>query len=213
MTGPLSLDRRREVDRLLRVAIDRGSEEDVRAFVDTGRDGLTALRRAMWPKETGKWRGSLDQSENMGHVVGSIAERWPAEFLVVFGDASHDGNDTLVLIGLGRVKDRVATSRLIAATSATRWALRAEAASGLGGRQADDVERALVALLDDPEPVVRLQAINSLASAGGAHALEALGHVAQIEGIRMDGIEAAVFAARMRIEARVQGRPDVLSFE
>lgn len=191
-----------EAEIRLRAAIERGTDEDLRAWAATGHAGLLLLRQELSAQGSGigAAASSRDAIDNMSAAVAAIAAEHPDAFLEVFADPDLD-LDSFVVTGLGQIDDPRATERLVRAARSADASLRMHAAIGLGRRVSPLAVEALTSLLADLEYFVRYHALKSLTKVGDAEALVALHGFAPETAYEGELARAAIDA----IEARALG--------
>jgi HEAT repeat protein len=94
--------------------------------------------------------------------------RWGTPFLLHIMEDPYETESTrlMALQALGQIEDPRALEAILQATHEAAPAWRLRAVRALGAHDGDGVEKALVALASDPDPLVRLSAVAQIARRG-----------------------------------------------
>jgi HEAT repeat protein len=150
-------------------AIVTGTDEAVASLVAFGPEAVHRLRQHL----TGEMRPAIPEGtsdrlvlDNLMWVSHEVAGAYPDEFLVAFANDRWNENP-FVCAGLGAIRRREVTERLLhILTSKNHW-LRVDAAVALRGHTHPDLEGALAEALDDPDELVRYHVEERLAELRG----------------------------------------------
>jgi hypothetical protein len=152
-------------DRLFTRALVDGTDEAIAAWIATGPESVHRLRREL----TAELRAVVPEGthdrlllDNLMWASHQVARAFPDQFLSTFEDDHWDENP-FVCSGLGAIRRREVTERLMRILRSTNHWLRIDAAVALRGHRHPDLEAALVAALDDPDYIVRYHVEERLA--------------------------------------------------